>query len=121
MNNQDEYPFARPRELEWLASRGPCDPQTATEYVGHKLFSQETFQQVRAFGFSAALLVQCCKLHSGGNSPRGALGQKIAQMRGPVPPGGRGIATSIWAAQKSRRVERANGAETKHRFNKVSQ
>jgi hypothetical protein len=45
MNDQDEYPFARPRELEWLASRGLCDPQTAAEYVGRKLLSREAFAQ----------------------------------------------------------------------------
>jgi hypothetical protein len=121
MNNQDEYPFARPRELEWLASRGPCDPQTATEYVGHKLLSQETFQQVQAFGFSAALLVQCCKLHSGGELSKGSPGAENCRNVRTGAPGGRGIATSIWVAKKSRRVERANGAETKHRLNKVSQ
>jgi len=27
LNDQDEYPLARPRELEWLASRGLCIPQ----------------------------------------------------------------------------------------------
>jgi hypothetical protein len=45
--HQDEYPFARPRELEWLASRGFCDPQTASEYVGRKLFSRQVFAQAR--------------------------------------------------------------------------
>jgi hypothetical protein len=47
MNDQAEYPFSRPRELEWLASRGMCDPQTAAEYVGRKLLSQELFRQAR--------------------------------------------------------------------------
>ena len=47
MNEQDEYSFTRPRELEWLACRGLCDPETAAEYVGRKLLSQEAFRQAR--------------------------------------------------------------------------
>lgn len=47
MNEQDEYSFTRPRELEWLARRGLCDPETAAEYVGRKLLSQEAFRQAR--------------------------------------------------------------------------
>jgi hypothetical protein len=50
MNDQDEYPFARPQRATVLASRGLCDPQTAVEYVARKLLSQETFQEVRASG-----------------------------------------------------------------------
>jgi hypothetical protein len=40
-------PFARPRELQWLVSRGLRDPQTAAEYVGRKLLSKEAFAQAR--------------------------------------------------------------------------
>ena len=41
MNDQDEYPFARLRELERLANHGLYDPETAAGYVGRKLFSRE--------------------------------------------------------------------------------
>jgi hypothetical protein len=47
MNHQDDYPDSRPRALEWLASRGLCDPQMGAEYVGRKLLSQEAFAQAR--------------------------------------------------------------------------
>jgi hypothetical protein len=47
MNSSDEYPFSRPRPLEWLASRGLCDPEIAAEYVGRKLLSKEAFSQAR--------------------------------------------------------------------------
>jgi hypothetical protein len=40
MNDLDDYPDSRPKRLEWLASRGLCDPETAAEYVGCKLLSQ---------------------------------------------------------------------------------
>jgi hypothetical protein len=43
MNDRDEYPLARPRELEWLASHGLYYPETAAGYVGRKLFSREVF------------------------------------------------------------------------------
>ena len=47
MNDQDEYHFARPMELEWLASHGLYDPETAAGYVGRKLFSREVFAHAR--------------------------------------------------------------------------
>jgi hypothetical protein len=48
MNDQDEYPFALPMELEWLASHSLCDPETAAGDVGRKLFSREVFADSRA-------------------------------------------------------------------------
>ena len=47
MNSADDDPFSRPRQLEWLASRGLCDPQTGAKYVSRKLLSQEVFAQAR--------------------------------------------------------------------------
>jgi hypothetical protein len=47
MNDQDEYPYSRNRWLPWLLERGLCDPETAAEYVGRKLLSQEVFAQAR--------------------------------------------------------------------------
>jgi hypothetical protein len=42
-----DYPDSRPKRLEWLASRGLCNPETAAEYVGRKLLSHEVFAQAR--------------------------------------------------------------------------
>jgi hypothetical protein len=47
MNSADDDPFSRPRQLEWLASRGLCDPQTGAKYVSRKLLSQEVFARAR--------------------------------------------------------------------------
>jgi hypothetical protein len=47
MNDQDEYPHSHNRWLPWLLERGPCDAETAAEYVGRKLLSKEAFAQAR--------------------------------------------------------------------------
>jgi hypothetical protein len=47
MNDQDEYPFARPRELEWLARRGLCYPQTAASTSGASCFRGKSLPRPR--------------------------------------------------------------------------
>ena len=46
MNDHDDS-FSRNRWLPWLLERGLCDPETAAEYIGHKLLSPEAFAQAR--------------------------------------------------------------------------
>jgi hypothetical protein len=43
MSYQDDDPISRAKYLEWLATRGMCDPKSAAEYVGRKLLNQELF------------------------------------------------------------------------------
>jgi hypothetical protein len=47
MNDHDDYPFKRPGHLNWLAAHGLCYPETAAEYVGRELLSQELFARAR--------------------------------------------------------------------------
>jgi hypothetical protein len=59
MNDQDEYPFAGPWGLEWLASHGLCDPETVAGHVGRKLFSGEVFANSRALKTGRCAPLNC--------------------------------------------------------------
>ena len=59
MNDQNEYPFARPSELEWLASHGLGNPETAVGQVGRKLFSGKVLANSRALKTGQCAPLNC--------------------------------------------------------------